>query len=64
VFAELHAVTIRNTVSFHLARQRFDDHGNPHDAAATGAACAALLDQLGWWARALRTARRTTPYVG
>ena len=31
VFAELHTVTIRNTVSFHSAREQFDEHGNPRD---------------------------------
>ena len=32
-FAELHATTIRDTVSFHRARTRFDDDGNPISAA-------------------------------
>lgn len=31
--AELHAVTIRNTVSFPFARTRFDEHSQPVDAA-------------------------------
>ena len=63
VFAELHAVTIRNTVSFHSARNQFDAHGAPRDPDAVNAAAAALLDQLAWWARALRTARTSEPYV-
>src|ERR671917_2289865 len=29
VFAELHTVTVRETVSFHGAHQRFDEHGVP-----------------------------------
>jgi NAD(P)H-dependent FMN reductase len=33
VFAELHTVTIRETVSFHGAHGRFDDHGAPREAA-------------------------------
>lgn len=31
VFAELNAVTIRNTVSFHSAREQFGEHGTPRD---------------------------------
>lgn len=62
VFAELHTVTIRETVSFHGARQQFDAHGAPREPAAVNAAAGALLDQLGWWARALKQARFTTPY--
>jgi NAD(P)H-dependent FMN reductase len=62
VFAELHAVTVRETVSFHGARARFDERGQPRDADAVNAAAAALLDQLAWWARALREARAAHPY--
>lgn len=62
VFAELHAVTVRETVSFHGARSAFDDDGVPHDADATGSAAAVLLEQLIWWASALRDARRARPY--
>lgn len=63
VFAELHAVTVRNTVSFHCCRDRFDDHGRPIDAAGCRAAAESLLDQLTWWARALRDARAERPYA-
>ncbi len=62
VFAELHAVTVRETVSFHGARARFDEHGQPRDADAVNAAAGAMLDQLAWWARALREARTVSPY--
>ncbi len=63
VFAELHAVTIRNTVSLHSAGAQFDEHGAPLDPEGVNTAAGALLDQLAWWARALRTARATRPYV-
>ncbi len=63
VFAELHAVTIRETVSFHQAGAQFNENGTPHDPDAVNAAAGALLDQLAWWARALRTARTAQPYV-
>ncbi|NDU72985.1 NADPH-dependent FMN reductase [Actinomadura sp. DSM 109109] len=62
-FTELHAVTVRNTVSFHYCRDRFDDHGRPIDAAGCRAAADGLLDQLAWWARTLRDARAERPYT-
>ncbi len=62
VFAELHAVTIRETVSFHSAWDQFDEHGAPRHPDLVNAAAGALLDQLAWWARALRTARAARPY--
>jgi NADPH2:quinone reductase len=64
VFAELHSLTIRNTVSFHHAHERFDDAGNPIDAAGAAAAAANLFRQLVWWARLLRIARANDPYPG
>jgi NAD(P)H-dependent FMN reductase len=62
VFAELHAVTVRETVSFHNAWTRFDERGVPAPAGEAEAAAKALLDQLCWWAEALRTARAVRPY--
>jgi NAD(P)H-dependent FMN reductase len=63
VFAELHAVTMRDTVSFHNYGRQFDESGLPIDAAGTSAAAKAMLDQLAWWAVALRTARAERPYA-
>lgn len=63
VFAELHAVTIRETVSFHGAWGRFDADGEPLDAAEVDAALSNMLDQLEWWAESLREAREARPYV-
>jgi NAD(P)H-dependent FMN reductase len=63
VFAELHAVTVRNTVSFHNYPQQFDRSGRPLDPAGTGAAAKTMLDQLAWWAVALRHARAARPYA-
>ncbi|MFJ4684760.1 NADPH-dependent FMN reductase [Streptomyces sp. NPDC088789] len=62
VFAELHAVTVRDSVSFHNAGASFDDAGRLKDPADADAAAKAMLDQLVWWGRALREARHTTPY--
>ncbi|MEU3202572.1 NAD(P)H-dependent oxidoreductase [Streptomyces cyaneofuscatus] len=62
VFAEMHTVTVRDTVSFHNAGALFDDEGNHRDPADVGAAAKALLDQLAWWGNALRDARNRHPY--
>lgn len=56
VFAELHAVGLRDTVSFHRYWDALDDDGELDDRADDAAEI--LLDQLEWWAEALRTARR------
>ncbi|MYY01378.1 MULTISPECIES: NAD(P)H-dependent oxidoreductase [unclassified Streptomyces] len=64
VFAELHSVSIRDTVSFHNAGAQFDDEGRHRDPAGADAAVKSLLDQLVWWGRALRAARDAHPYAG
>ncbi|MFH9004993.1 NADPH-dependent FMN reductase [Streptomyces afghaniensis] len=64
VFAELHAVTVRDTVSFHNAGASFDDEGTLHDPSGPDAAAKAMLDQLVWWGLALREARAKRPYAG
>jgi NAD(P)H-dependent FMN reductase len=61
VFAELHAVTVRETVQFYLADDPLDVHGNARGTQADAAA-GRLLDQLAWWAQALREARAARPY--
>ncbi|TYB65328.1 NAD(P)H-dependent oxidoreductase [Nonomuraea sp. PA05] len=63
VFGELHAVTIRNWLSFDQHWTRFEPDGRlTRDAEGAEAAAKALLDQLGWWSTALRQARRAVPY--
>jgi NAD(P)H-dependent FMN reductase len=62
VFAELHAVTVRDTVSFHGAWSRFDETGNPVEAEAVDKAATTVLDQLVWWGTALKEARAKRPY--
>lgn len=63
VVAEIHMVSIRETVSFHQAKKRFDADGTTHDGAAIDAA-ERMLVQLAWWATALRNARNVDPYPG
>ncbi|QKW06355.1 NAD(P)H-dependent oxidoreductase [Streptomyces sp. NA04227] len=62
VFAELHAVTVRDTVSFHHVHGQFDQDGNHLDPQAPEAALNRMLDQLVWWALALREAKKVRPY--
>ncbi|MEV0822159.1 NADPH-dependent FMN reductase [Nonomuraea rubra] len=63
VFNELHAVTIRNWLSFDQHWTRFDADGRLiRDPEGAEAAAKVLLDQLGWWSEALRQARLAVPY--
>lgn len=62
VFGELHAVSLRDGMSFHSPRDRFDADGRPEDAAGAHTAAKVMLNQLSWWAHALADARRKYPY--
>jgi NAD(P)H-dependent FMN reductase len=59
VFPELHATTVRDTVSFAMAGGAFDESGEPVDADGCNAAATTLLNELRWWGNALRAARRS-----
>jgi NAD(P)H-dependent FMN reductase len=63
VFCALHAVTMRDWVALDLLGEDFEDCGRPRDTDDRLRAIAAMLDQLTWWGRALRDARRAQPYV-
>ncbi|MFI8829078.1 NADPH-dependent FMN reductase [Streptomyces sp. NPDC053431] len=62
VFAELHAATIRDTVSFHGVWQHIGEDGvlRAPDAAVPAKV---MLEKLQWWAAALKDARTTRPYA-
>jgi NAD(P)H-dependent FMN reductase len=62
VFAELHAVTIRDGVSFAMAWDRFDAAGETVDAEGPAGAMTVMVDQLLWWAKALDEAKAMRPY--
>ncbi|WEH14803.1 NAD(P)H-dependent oxidoreductase [Streptomyces sp. VNUA24] len=59
VFPEVHALTIREALSFHNAWGAFDNGGAPQGAEV---AVKTFLDQLAWWADVLSEARRNRPY--
>jgi NAD(P)H-dependent FMN reductase len=63
VFAELHVVTIRDTVSLHGVWSHVGPDGRLIDDAARAGAARAMLDRLVWWTRALSVARARQPYV-
>ncbi|MFD5223779.1 NADPH-dependent FMN reductase [Streptomyces tendae] len=62
VFAELHAATIRDTVSFHGVWQYVGDDGALRAPDATVPA-KVMLEKLQWWAAALKDARTLRPYA-
>lgn len=62
VFAELHATTIRDGVSFANAWDRFDEHGRLRDPEPARKAMTTMIERLRWWALALREARSRMPY--
>jgi len=67
VFTELHAVAIRNTVTLPCYWGQFAADGSwprPNSSYSAGLESSAktTLDQLTWWARALREARTKYPY--
>ncbi|MFJ9693771.1 NADPH-dependent FMN reductase [Kitasatospora sp. NPDC101183] len=64
VFAELHAVTVRDSVSLHGPWSGLAEDGTPRDAAVCEGAAKGMLGQLAWWGRTLRSARATRPYQG
>ena len=57
VFAELRTVTIRDTVSFQGPWSLFDGEGGLTEPAMAELATTTMLDDLVWWAQALRVAK-------
>jgi len=62
VLAELHAVTVRDSVGLQHPWAQFDGDGKALDPAADAAA-KVMLDRLAWWAHTLREARAARPYA-
>ena len=62
VFAELHAMTIRDSVSFANAWESFRASGKPADEVRSARTMQTVLDRLSWWGTALRSAREAQVY--
>ena len=62
VFAELHAVTVRDTVSFHNPWGDFDAAGNASSDEVSRGALDQLLNQLEWWSGAVNNRLETQAY--
>jgi NAD(P)H-dependent FMN reductase len=63
VFAELHAVGLRDGVSFANAWTQFDAAGALKTPEPAEAAMALMLDRLAWWSIALSEARSVSAYA-
>ena len=63
VFAELHAVTIRDSVSFAGAWEQFDANGALRNPERAERSMDAMLRRLRWWGAALARARSVSPYA-
>lgn len=63
VFAELHAATIRDSVSFAGAWEQFDGEGKLRHPERAQRTMETVLKRLHWWAVALRNARAAQPYL-
>lgn len=62
IFAAVGATTLKDVVSFHSYWDQFDiDCSWPKEPERASSAAKVLLDQLVWWARALRDARAGYP---
>lgn len=64
IFPEVHAMTIRDSVSFQNVWQLFDEEGRLIEPSRHQRSVAKMLDQLIWWSDALKTARKALPYPG
>jgi NAD(P)H-dependent FMN reductase len=60
VAVELQMAPVRGQVVLQFARRLFDEEGNPKNADFYNAAATRMLDDLAWWAVALKNAREET----
>lgn len=63
IFAESHAVTVAEAISFRNYKEQFGPHGELLDTEYRRREAISMLDRLVWWARALREARTREPYI-
>jgi len=63
IVAEFHSVGMKDIVTFPRILEHFDAEGRfPAHPEGCDAAAKIMLDQLGWWALALREAKAERPY--
>ncbi|RAY11301.1 NADPH-dependent FMN reductase [Actinomadura craniellae] len=62
IFTELHAVSVQEAVFFRDLATQFDGDGHPVDPGTCNTVAKSMLDQLLWWALALREGRSKRPY--
>ncbi|WP_020499495.1 NADPH-dependent FMN reductase [Sciscionella marina] len=62
VFAELHAMTVRDSVSIADVYAQFDADGAPVEPKPLEEAAEVMLDRLAWWAFTLRDGRKTREF--
>jgi len=63
VVVEVHMVPVRESVSFHRVTHAFAQDGTTTEGAAIDSA-QRMLDQIEWWAHAVRAGRDRTRYPG
>ncbi|MFE0734561.1 NADPH-dependent FMN reductase [Streptomyces sp. NPDC058855] len=63
VYAEMHAVTVRDGVVLPNAQGLFDEDGRFKDPTGPENGAKLMLDQLAWWGRALKDAKTARPYA-
>lgn len=62
IFAEFHSVGMKDIVTFPRVLEHFDAEGTFVPDSGCTAAAKLMLDQLAWWADALREAKTRRPY--
>ena len=62
VLAELHTVTVRDTVSFANPWGRFAEDGTLEDPLEARKSLVLMIARLNWWSNALKPARSMRPY--
>ncbi|MFK0151709.1 NADPH-dependent FMN reductase [Streptomyces sp. NPDC090499] len=63
IFAEFHCVGMKDVVTFPRVLEHYDTDGTfPAEPEGAEAAAKLMLDQLRWWADALREAKAARPY--
>ncbi|MET8968976.1 NADPH-dependent FMN reductase [Streptomyces hydrogenans] len=63
IYAEMHAVTVRDGVVLPNAQGQFDEDGRLKDPTGPEAGAKLMLDQLAWWGHALKDAKAVRPYA-